>query len=57
MKRRLFNGVAFFDDRLRGRADVHRHGNDDVLGHRHLVGRLSGCRLRVRYGSTLGRAL
>ena len=51
------DGVALFDDRLRGRADVHRHGNDDVLRHRHLVGRLPGCRLRVRYGSTLGRAL
>ena len=51
------DGVAFFDDRLCGRADVHGHGNDNVLRHRHLVGRLPGCRLRVRHSSTLGRAL
>ena len=51
------DGVALFDDRLCGCADMHRHGNDNMLRHRHLDGRQPGCSLHMRHSGTLGRAL
>ena len=47
------DGVALFDDWLRRSADVHRHGNDDVLGNWHLDRCHPGCRLLMRDTRTL----